>query len=998
MSAQPPGFPDWSALTAGSAVWRARQPGRRGRALIASNIGGHGPVSMMESMLAAALAVRDMDVEIVLCDGILPGCLRAEHSELPDPQVIIDKRLAETICGDCIWRGRSMFEPLGLKVHYLSEHVSDAERAEAAAIAAAVPATEIATYSFDGIKIGEHARAGALRYFARGDLMAEPLGEPVLRRYLEASIIAARAYRNLLTARKFDVAVFHHGLYVPQGQVGEICRSLGVRVINWFVAYRENCFILSHGDTYHHTLMAEPTAAWETMPWGERQRRDIAAYLQSRWHGARDWIGFHEKPTDDVAAFAQQVGLDLSKPTIGLLTNVVWDAQLHYPANAFPSLLDWLRETITYFGGRPDLQLLIRIHPAEIRGTARSRQPVADEITKWFQRLPSNVFVIPPDSPVSTYAAMAQCDSVLIYGTKTGVELTAVGIPTVVAGEAWIKNKGLTLDARSREDYRALLDRLPLGQRLEPQVVERAQKYAYHFFFRRMIPLHFMRRDNSALFFKPDIASVDDLAPGKDAGLDVMCDGIMTGTPFIYPAETLGLHDRAGVATFHDPQVLVTTREPVLTVVLNTLINPSVAGGSESSALSILVNFRDAGPSEINMLATVLPPYEEQMQVIRGDAAKVIRWPWPEFTVVPSTPQAIWARRLRAHLGGGVVAKVFDNWSRSRNERAFLASMPSRAEIDAFLDRYNADVVHFTYPVTWPTRRPFIIEPHDIQQHHFPEFFSADVLHWRHRVYGEGIRNAAFVVCGTWWTKRDIMHHYEVPASKVAVIPRSSTMARATLTPNREAEVVAAAHLPATFAYYPAMTFPHKNHLRLFEAIALLRDRKGIKVNLVCTGRPYGPFHPTLLDAIVRQRLGEQVRFLGPVSDDLLTACYRRARFIMFPSLLEGHSQSLLESLYHHKPIVAAKQSSIPETVGAAGLLFDALDVEDIAAALERAWTEDGLLTDLAAKTEGSFERYRWDRAILTLSACYKQAVGRALTAEEQLALDRALLEHEPAA
>ena len=26
--------------------------------------------------------------------------------------------------------------------------------------------------------------------------------------------------------------------------------------------------------------------------------------------------------------------------------------------------------------------------------------------------------------------------------------------------------------------------------------------------------------------------------------------------------------------------------------------------------------------------------------------------------------------------------------------------------------------------------------------------------------------------------------------------------------------------------YYPAMTFPHKNHLRLFEAMALLRDRR----------------------------------------------------------------------------------------------------------------------------------------------------------------------------
>ena len=54
---------------------------------------------------------------------------------------------------------------------------------------------------------------------------------------------------------------------------------------------------------------------------------------------------------------------------------------------------------------------------------------------------------------MSTYAAMAQCDSVIIYGTKTGVELASMGIPTIVAGEAWIRNKGITRDAATAEQY-----------------------------------------------------------------------------------------------------------------------------------------------------------------------------------------------------------------------------------------------------------------------------------------------------------------------------------------------------------------------------------------------------------------------------------------------------------------------------------------------------------------------------------------------------------------
>lgn len=433
-----------------------------------------------------------------------------------------------------------------------------------------------------------------------------------------------------------------------------------------------------------------------------------------------------------------------------------------------------------------------------------------------------------------------------------------------------------------------------------------------------------------------------------------------------------------------------------LTVALNALINPANAGGSESSALSILTSFRDSGPPDIDMLVTALKPYARRMAEIRGDAAKVITWPWPEFTPVSSEPKAAWAKRLRARLGGGILGRLFDDASRARNERDFLKSMPTRAEVDALLDRHGVDVAHFTYPVTWPTRRPFIFEPHDIQQHHFPEFFSPDVLAWRKKTYGHGVRNAAFVVCGTWWTKRDIMRCYGVGADKVAVIPRSSAMGRAKVTRAQEKALAAEADLPGRFMFYPAMTFPHKNHLRLFQAMARLRDAKGLKLQLICTGRAYGPFHPALEAAVRRLGLENQVRFLGVVSDELLAVCYRRARFVVFPSLLEGHSQSLLEALWHGRAVVGASQSSIPETVGGAGLLLDGEDLDAMAAALERAWSDDGLIAALEAQAPAASDHCRWDRAILTLAACYKSAAGRPLGPDEQAALDRALLPERP--
>lgn len=516
------------------------RPGATTKVLIATSVSGHLSSLNLEALLAAALRARGAHVAALLCDKALPACMDCEHRLFPTPSSrrgLVSRGPVE-LCVSCTSVGRNLYATLDVPIQTYSKHISVAERADARSLAQSLRFDEIRSFTFKGIAVGEHAYAGALRFFARGEISDEPLAEEIVRRYLEASILTTMMMRNLLAAERYDVCVFNHGIYVPQGLIGEVCRSEGVRVVNWNPAYRKNCFIFSHNETYHHTLMTEPVANWEHIAWNPAIERDLLEYLKSRWEGSHDWIWFHERPVFDVESIERALGIDFSKPTIGLLTNVVWDAQLHYPANAFPSMLHWIIETIQYFAGRPDLQLVVRIHPAEIRGTLPSRQRVADEINKAIPSLPPNVFIIPPESDASTYAVMAQCDSVIIYGTKTGVELTSMGVPVVVAGEAWIRNKGITLDATGRIEYTAILDRLPIGNRMGADQVARARKYAYHFFFRRMIPLPFMKPRQGWPAFAPVVAGIDDLAPGRWRGLDVICDGILTGSEFVFPAET----------------------------------------------------------------------------------------------------------------------------------------------------------------------------------------------------------------------------------------------------------------------------------------------------------------------------------------------------------------------------------------------------------------------------------------------------------------------------
>lgn len=529
-------YPDWSKLADVPAWQEVRAAAEGGqRVLVATSIGVHHAAASLESLLAAALTLRGAEVEVLLCDRALPACMACQQDWYPDRERFLAHGPARDLCRVCYEPARKMLDPLGCRVRRYGEFLTAADRAEAEAVASRLPIAEVKDHVHDGIPVGWHAWSGALRFFAIGTLEDEPEGDAVLRRYLAAAILTARAADRLFADGRYSAVVLHHGIYVPQGAIVDAARRHGVRVATWNPAYRRGCFIFSHHETYHHSLMTEPTSTWESMPWSPALRRTISDYLESRRTGTGDWITFlHRQGAAEKDELAE---IDFSRPTVALLTNVVWDAQLHYPANAFPSMLDWLIETVAWFARRPDLQLVIRVHPAEVTGALPSRQKVVDVLARAFPRLPSNVRVIPPESAASTYALAERCNAVLIYGTKTGVELASRGVPVIVAGEAWIRGKGMTVDAASAADYFAALERLPLPDRLPPEMVERALRYAFHFFFRRMIPLGMTRPARGWPPYSVEVSSLDELAPGRDPGLDVVCRGILEGAPFVYEAE-----------------------------------------------------------------------------------------------------------------------------------------------------------------------------------------------------------------------------------------------------------------------------------------------------------------------------------------------------------------------------------------------------------------------------------------------------------------------------
>lgn len=425
-----------------------------------------------------------------------------------------------------------------------------------------------------------------------------------------------------------------------------------------------------------------------------------------------------------------------------------------------------------------------------------------------------------------------------------------------------------------------------------------------------------------------------------------------------------------------------------MTLAINAQICPSAGGGIESNLLSMLrSDFWSDLDVDLAVLAT--PFYAKALSKALDNHLRVVPWKLGEEVIKMQIPRDV-ARGRYIQERLGVLRPAFDAAVVLYRVARYGRTAPTEEKIDRVLRRMGVHAVHFPAPSLFRTTLPFAYEPWDLQYLHFPAFFDAEELERRQITYRYGCENATIIVTPTRWVKEDVVTRLKIDPRKVVVIRRGSDYASVKLNDAQYVERLAACGIQPGFAFYPGMTFPHKNHMTLFRALAHLKAKKRLRIPLVMTGRPVDSYRPAIERAIVSSDLADQVHALGSVSEATLAALYRGAHAVIFPSLLEGLGLPLVEALKHRTPILAANATCIPEVVGRAGILFDPLDHVAMAEAIERAWGDPRWLREPLQYAEEQLELFDWGRARRSFRALYRKLSGAPLGTDDQRLLQAA--------
>ncbi len=252
-----------------------------------------------------------------------------------------------------------------------------------------------------------------------------------------------------------------------------------------------------------------------------------------------------------------------------------------------------------------------------------------------------------------------------------------------------------------------------------------------------------------------------------------------------------------------------------------------------------------------------------------------------------------------------------------------------------------------------------------------------------------GCRLATTVVVASQWVKQDVIEKYSIHPAKIRVVPVAAPLQAIKSIADSQA-VRRKYALPARFMMYPAVTWPHKNHIRLLEAIARLRDLQQFEVHLVCTGAQE-LFWPHIEQRLKELNLQNQAQFLGYIPAEDLRVIYHEADFIVFPSLFEGAGMPPLEAWVEGKAVICSSATSLPEIVGEAALIFDPLSVESIASAIQQMASNDSLRRDFEDRGKQRLKSFSWERTALIYRALYCQMLKEKLSDEDSALLNATL-------
>jgi glycosyltransferase involved in cell wall biosynthesis len=248
---------------------------------------------------------------------------------------------------------------------------------------------------------------------------------------------------------------------------------------------------------------------------------------------------------------------------------------------------------------------------------------------------------------------------------------------------------------------------------------------------------------------------------------------------------------------------------------------------------------------------------------------------------------------------------------------------------------------------------PYVFWLPDFQYKHMPELFDENLTKWFNEQYNSNVAKADLVVLSSRHALRDFQRFFPEDKDKARVVHFCS-VPDSNWWQLDSREVTQKHDIAGPFFIVSNQFSQHKNHMVVFEAVRILKDR-GVEVQVICTGNTFcfqNEMYFAGVKAFIRDHcLQSQIHILGMISRLEQIALLRGSVAMLQPSRFEGWSTAVEDAKTLGKLLLVSDIEVHREQLGDDySHYLDVNDAEQWADAMQEAWLSVASSPDMEAE------------------------------------------------
>jgi glycosyltransferase involved in cell wall biosynthesis len=283
----------------------------------------------------------------------------------------------------------------------------------------------------------------------------------------------------------------------------------------------------------------------------------------------------------------------------------------------------------------------------------------------------------------------------------------------------------------------------------------------------------------------------------------------------------------------------------------------------------------------------------------------------------------------------GIVAitsklSVFDRFLIKISQNSWWQTLQVRLKLIGPLEKkliqHRCDVVYFVTPSNLSVvlqKLNYITTLWDLCHRENPEFPEVRIFNsffMREKNYQHNLGPALLTLTESDRLADMASKYYGVDRNRFLAMPLTPSPFIQYSQVNSPEEVLLKYGIKADYFYYPAQFWAHKNHIRILQALLILRDSHKWMPNVIFTGKDYGNLDH-IHQFIKIHGIGTQVKILGFVPSEDIRGLYQNAMTVVMPTYFGPTNLPPLEAWSIGVPLIYS--AKLAEQAGNAALLVN---------------------------------------------------------------------------